>query len=64
MASKKISTGRLDADVQRYRDDGNWRKVIELAESILKLGRNGTHLFLFNYFKIKILSESSNLQMI
>lgn len=42
MANKKISTGKLDLDVQRFRDESNWRKVIELAEQHnAKLGKNG-----------------------
>ena len=54
MANKKISTGRLDVDVQRFRDDSNWRKVIELAEQHnAKSGKNGD--LIWNFVGINIL---------
>jgi len=39
MTSKK-STGKLEIDVQKLRDEGNWKKLIELTEGG-KIGING-----------------------
>ena len=43
MTSKK-STGKLEIDVQKLRDEGNWKKLIELTEGG-KIGINGKLLF-------------------
>lgn len=40
MASKK-STGKLEIDVQKLRDEGSWKKLIELTEGG-KIGINGS----------------------
>lgn len=39
MTSKK-STGKLEVDVQKLRDEGSWKKLIELTEGG-KVGING-----------------------
>ena len=30
--SSKRSSGKLEVDVQRFRDEGSWKKIIEIAE--------------------------------
>jgi len=30
--SSKRSTGKYEVDLQRFRDEGNWKKIIEIAE--------------------------------
>lgn len=32
MTSKK-STGKVEVDVQKMRDEGNWKRLMELAET-------------------------------
>jgi len=36
----KKSTGKIEVDVQKLRDEGNWKKLIELSENG-KVGING-----------------------
>lgn len=49
--SSKRSTGKYELDVQRFRDEGNWKKIIEITEQQNgKAGVDGNphmfHLFL------------------
>ena len=44
----KKSSGKLEIDVQKFRDDCNWKRVIELAEQYNStVGKNGTINLLF-----------------
>ena len=45
MTSKK-STGKIEVDVQKLRDEGCWKRLIELTENG-KVGINGEILFTF-----------------
>lgn len=40
MTSKK-STGKVELDIQKMRDEANWKRLIELAETG-KIGINGS----------------------
>ena len=49
MTSKK-STGKVELDVQKMRDEGNWKRLIELTETG-KIGSiNGYSKFLSHIF--------------
>ena len=39
MSSKTARSNRLEADIEKAREEANWRKVIELAEQ-MKSTRN------------------------
>ena len=34
MSNKTARSGRLQTDLERFREEGNWKKVIELAEQL------------------------------
>ena len=46
MTSKK-SAGKVEMDVQKMRDEGNWKRLMELAETAGKIP-NGKSQFFFS----------------
>uniref|UniRef100_A0A0C9PYD8 TTC7B_3 protein n=1 Tax=Fopius arisanus TaxID=64838 RepID=A0A0C9PYD8_9HYME len=40
MASKKGATLRIENEIDKYRGEGNWKKVIELADHLRELYPN------------------------
>ena len=61
MTSKK-STGKLEIDVQKLRDEGNWKKLIELTEGG-KIGINGKLSFQTSLHLIKLMILLDMLQI-
>lgn len=46
MTSKKGQTLRIENEIDKYRGEGNWKKVIELANSLKELyPSNGMYFF-------------------
>jgi len=55
----KKSTGKIEVDYQKLRDEGNWKKLIELSENgkVIINGKSIFKLYLIN-LKITITNET------
>lgn len=52
MTSKKGHTLRIESEIDKNREEGNWKKVIELAEHLkVQYPSNGKYFLSFNVYK-------------
>jgi hypothetical protein len=45
--------GALETDIEKAREEGNWKKVIELATQLKDKGERGEHFLIDSYLYIR-----------